>query len=151
MQPAIRGESRGGTHPTFGIYLTNGLACKARLTVGSEGRTPEQRRCGKQWRRTSLLFGEHCFFKRAQTKAIQGADDRMTRGVYIGHHERTGAVLLLTPEGVRRGTGITQLPADQKFNSEFLPHMLDPLFVALFSDRFVFFSLGKPYSGETLY
>ena len=45
---------------------------------------------------------------------------RMERGVYIGHHERTGATLLLTPEGVARGTGVTQLPADKKFDHEFL-------------------------------
>ena len=44
---------------------------------------------------------------------------RMERGVYIGHHERTGATLLLTPDGVARGTGVTQLPADQKWDRAF--------------------------------
>ena len=67
-----------------------------------------------------LVVRGQAFFKRAQTTAIKGADDRMTRGVYLGHHERAGATLLLTPDGVRRGIGITQLPADQKFDSAFL-------------------------------
>ena len=60
------------------------------------------------------------FFRQAHTKVIQGSEARMARGVYIGHHERTGATLLLTPEGVSRGTGVVQLPSDQKWDPEFL-------------------------------
>ena len=106
--------------PLFAWMVRHAANVINRGRIGTDGKTPEQRRTGKQWRRPSLWFGEQCFFKRAQTKAIQGADERMTKGVYIGHHERTGATLLLTPEGVRRGVGIVQLPSDQKFDPAFL-------------------------------
>ena len=33
----------------------------------------------------------------------------MMRGVYVGHHERTGAAIFLTPEGVQRGTRIARM------------------------------------------
>ena len=33
---------------------------------------------------------------------MRGGDQRMLRGVYVGHHERSGAAILLTPDGVKR-------------------------------------------------
>ncbi len=45
---------------------------------------------------------------------------RMHRGVYVGHHERTGAALMLTPQGLERGAGITRLPEADRYNDEIL-------------------------------
>ena len=91
--------------PLFAWMVRHAANVINRGRIGSDGKTPEQRRTGKQWKRPSLWFGEQCFFKPAATKAVQGADARMVRGVYIGHHERTGATRILIPEGTARGTG----------------------------------------------
>ncbi len=45
---------------------------------------------------------------------------RMHRGVYVGHHERTSAALMLIPNGLERCAGITRLPAANRYNDEFL-------------------------------
>ena len=95
--------------------------CRGR--IGSDGRTPEQRRTGRQWTRPTVLFGEQCFFKPTCGSAEnrpRGGEMRMKKGIYVGHHERTGATLLLTPEGMRRGTGLTRLPIAERFDDKFL-------------------------------
>ena len=32
---------------------------------------------------------------------MRGVDQRMLRGVYVGHHETSGAAIFLTPDGVK--------------------------------------------------
>ena len=36
-------------------------------------------------------------------------DKRMLRGVHVGHRERSGAAIFLTPDGVKRGTRVARL------------------------------------------
>lgn len=87
--------------------------------IGPDGQTPEQRRVGKKWSRPTVVFGEQVFYRPPGDRP-GGQDMRMHRGVYVGHHERTGAVLLLTPSGLARGAGITRLPEGDRFNNDFL-------------------------------
>ena len=43
-------------------------------------------------------FGESVHFRPVgENKAIRGGDQGMLRGVYVGHHERSGAAIFLTP------------------------------------------------------
>ena len=42
----------------------------------------------------------------------------MREGFYVGHHSRSGAMLLLTSEGVVRGNGLRRLPEDQRWDKE---------------------------------
>eukprot|EP00435_Cladocopium_sp_Y103_P052687 s1304_g16.t1 len=81
-----------------------------RYRKGSDGKTPEQRRSGKQWRKPAIAFGERLYYRPV------GAVERtpLKVGRYIGHHGRTGTLLLMTDSGVVRGQGIRRLsPADQ--------------------------------------
>ncbi len=48
------------------------------------------------------------------------ADSRMMQGVFVGNHERTGASLLLTPGGLRRGQGLHRLPEGDRHDLPFL-------------------------------
>ena len=48
------------------------------------------------------FFWEVLFF--GENNALGGGDQRLLRGVYVGHHERSGAAIFLTPDGVKRGT-----------------------------------------------
>ena len=43
----------------------------------------------------------------------------MFRG-FVGNHERTGTHILITPTGTERGIGLHRLPADRRWDIEFL-------------------------------
>ena len=54
--------------------------CVSRCKLMDDGRTPDQRRCGKTWKRLVVEFGESAHFKNS---AMRGGDKRMLRGVYV--------------------------------------------------------------------
>ena len=43
----------------------------------------------------------------------------MLRGVYEGHHERSGAAIFLTPDGVKRGTRIARMMKHERCDRVF--------------------------------
>ena len=91
-----------------------------RYRVGVDGKTPEQRRTGKVWRKPALEYGERVFFR----EALGGATRKNAlavvtqEGRYIGHHGRSGALLVLTSEGVKRGTSFRRVPSSEKWIKE---------------------------------
>ena len=96
-------------------------SCISRFRIQHDGRTPEQRRCGRRWQRPTIEFGEQAMFHPARDKAKEhGALERSWRGVYVGHQERTGSALFLTPSGVERGTRITRMVGDERFDIGFM-------------------------------
>ena len=59
-----------------------------------DGRTPDQRRCGKTWKRPVAEFCESVHFRPVrENNALRGGDQRLLRCVYVGHHERSGAAI----------------------------------------------------------
>ena len=85
-----------------------------------DGRTPDQRRCGKTWKRAVAEFGESVHFRPVgENSAMRGGDQRMLRGVYVGHHERSGAAIFLTPDGVKRGTRIARMLEHERWDRVF--------------------------------
>ena len=73
--------------------------CVSRYELMDDGRTLDQRRRGKTWNRPVVEFGESVHFRPVgENKAMRGGDQRMLRGVYVGHHERSGAAIFLTPD-----------------------------------------------------
>ena len=83
-----------------------------------DGRTPDQRRCGKTWKRPVVEFGESVHF-RPVGGAMRGGDQRMLRGVYVGHHEISFAAIFLTPDGVTRGTRIARMLEHERWDRVF--------------------------------
>ena len=68
------------------------------------GRTPDQQRCGKTWKRPVVEFGKSVQFRPVgENLAMSRGDQRMLRGVYVGNHERYGAAFFSTPDAVKRG------------------------------------------------
>ena len=73
-----------------------------------DARTLDERRCGKTWKRPVVESGESVHFRPVgENSSMRSGDERMLRGV--GHHERSGAAIFLTPDRVKRGTGIAML------------------------------------------
>ena len=94
--------------------------CVSRYRIMDDGRTPDQRRCGKTWKRPVVEFGESVHFRPVgENNALRGGDQRLLRGVYVGHHERSGAAIFLTPDGVKRGTRIAKMMEHERWDRVF--------------------------------
>ena len=94
--------------------------CVFRYKLMDDGRTPDQRRCGKTWKRPVVEFGEPVHFRPVgENNAMRGGDQRMLRGVYVGHHERSGAAIFLTPDGVKRRTRIARMSEHERWDTVF--------------------------------
>ena len=58
--------------------------CVSRYRIMDNGRTPDQRRCGKTWKRPVVEFGESVHFRPVgENNALRGGDQRLLRGVYV--------------------------------------------------------------------
>ena len=94
--------------------------CVSRYGIMDDGRTLDQRRCGKTWERPVVAFGESVHFRPVgENNALRGGDQRLLRGVHVGHHERSGAAILLTPDGVKRGTRIARMMEHERWDRVF--------------------------------
>ena len=100
----------------------HGVNCINRYRIGEDGRTPEQRRTGRKWKRTVVDFGETVFYRPIARSGgrKEDAEARTKKGVFVGHHERTGTHLMMTLEGLARGVGIHRLPESQRRNLDFV-------------------------------
>ena len=85
--------------------------------------TPDQRRTGKRWRRQVGEFGEKTAFLQVDARRegrVAGDTERMMDGIFVGHHERTGASLFLSERGLLRGTRVQRKTANQQWDNEFI-------------------------------
>ena len=48
-------------------------------------------------------FGEKVWFRKIGEDGVSSSASRMTQGIFVGHPDRTGAVLCITKDGVVRG------------------------------------------------
>ena len=85
-----------------------------------DGRTPDQRRRGRTWKRAVVEFGKSVHFRQVgENNAMRGGDQRMRRDVHVGHHERSGAAIFFTPDGVKRGTRIVIMLEHERWDRVF--------------------------------
>ena len=106
--------------PVLAWLPRHGADLLTRYRKGEDGRTPEQRRSGKAWRRPALELGERLFYREA-VAAESNKNDlhmKMLEGRYIGHHGGTGALLVITPNGVKRAQGVRRLPPEQRWDAQ---------------------------------
>ena len=101
----------GWSEPLATWLVRHSANCLSRYRIQADGETPDQRRTGKRWRRQSVEFGE----RKQHSDA-----ERMMDGIFVGHHERTGASLFLSERGLLRGTRVQRNTADQQWDNEFI-------------------------------
>ena len=53
-------------------------------------------------------FGEKVWFRKIGENGVSSFASRMTQGIFVGHHDRTGAVLCITKNAVVRGKSWTR-------------------------------------------
>ena len=94
--------------------------CVSRYRIMDDGRTPDQRRCGKTWKRPVVEFGESVHFRSVcENNALRGGDQRLLREVCVVPHETSGAAIFLTPDGVKRGTRIAIMMEHERWDRVF--------------------------------
>ena len=112
--------SRIEKDPMMSWIPRHAVNCVSRYRIMDDGRTSDQRRCGKTWKRPVVEFGESVHFRPVgENNALRGGDQLLLRGVYVGHHERSGAAVFLTPDGVKRGTRIARMMEHERWDRVF--------------------------------
>ena len=92
-----------------------------RYRVGTDGKTAEKRRCGRNWHKPALALGEKIYVKPAVDKKRKNdLEPKMVEGRYVGHHGRTGAVMVLTEKGVVRGVSFRHQTDAERWSTGFL-------------------------------
>ena len=91
-----------GWLPRFAAQVMN------KMRIGKDGKTSEMRRTGRRWRLPMAQFGEKVWFRKVGQDGVNSFASRMTQGIIVGHHDRTGAVLCITKNGVVRGKSWTR-------------------------------------------
>ena len=104
-----------------------GAACSQRDESRTHRcRTLEQQRVGKRWTKTAPSFGETCFFKYTSgtdAERPRGGDMELKRGIYVGHHERREAFLMLTPRWLGEYNRQQQMTVGRTTRSRVLDHL----------------------------
>ena len=109
-----------GKDPLMSWIPSHPANCVSKYKLMDDGRTLHQRRCGKTWKRPVVEFGDSVHFRLVgENNAMRRGDQKMLRGVYVAHQERSGAVIFLTPDGVKRGTRIARMLEHERWNGVF--------------------------------
>ena len=75
--------------------------------VHKDGKSSELRRTGRRWRKPVAQLGEKVWFRKTGEDGVSSFASRMIQGIFVSHHDRTGAVVCLTKHGVVRGKSWT--------------------------------------------
>ena len=97
--------------------------CLSRHRIQNDRKTPDQRRTGQRWGRQVVEFREKAAFLPVAARRegrVAGDAERMMDGIFVGHHERTGASLFVSERGLLRGTRVQRKTADQQWDNEFI-------------------------------
>ena len=67
-----------------------------KVRIGKDGKKSELRRTGRRWRKPMAQFGEKVWFRKMEEgeDGVSSFASRMTQGIFVAHHDRTGAVLV---------------------------------------------------------
>ena len=101
--------------PRFAAQVMN------KMRIDKDGKTSEMRGTGRRWRKPMAPFGDKVWFRKVGEEGVSSFASRMTQGIFVGHHDRTRAVLFIAKNGVVRGkrrTGRTLSDAWESTNWE---------------------------------
>ena len=73
------------------------------MRIGKGGKTTEMRRTARRWKAPMAQFGEKVWLRNIGEDGVSKFASRVTQGIFVGHHDRTRAVLSITKKGVMGG------------------------------------------------
>ena len=98
--------------PRFAAQVMN------KMRIGKDdGKTSEMRRTGRRWRKSMAQLSEKVCFRKIAEDGGSSFASRMTQGIFAGRHDRTGAVLCITKNGVVRGKSWTRQTVSDAWES----------------------------------
>ena len=72
--------------------------------------TAEMRRSGRVWKRLIAENGESVYYRPAVARAVAtGMQPKLYVGRYLGHHAKTGSILIMTTDGVVKAAGFRRM------------------------------------------
>ena len=87
--------------------------------VGRDGLTAEMRRSGRAWKKLVAEFGKSVYYRRAAGRAVaSGTQPKLYVGRYLGHHARTGSILIMTTDGVVKAAGFRRMNEESRWNDD---------------------------------
>ena len=106
--------------PLMSLIPRHAANCVSRYRMMEDGRTIDQRRCGKTWKRSVVECGESVHFRPVgENRAMRGGGQMMVRGVNVGHHGRSGAAIFLAQDGVKRRIRIARMLEHERWDRVF--------------------------------
>ena len=91
--------------PTFAAQSIN------RFQIGDDGKTAYQRSTGAKWEKVTAVYGERVHIEElVRDLRKRDLEPRWIVGRYIGLATRSGTAMVLTENGVQRGTAVKRLP-----------------------------------------
>ena len=66
-----------------------------KMRIGKDGKTSDMRRTGRRRRKPTAQIGEKVWFRKIGEDGVSSFASRMTQGIFVGHHDRKGAVLCI--------------------------------------------------------
>ena len=63
-----------------------------KMRIGKDGKTSEVGRTGRRGRKPMAQFGKKVWFQKFGEDGVSSFASRMTQGIFVGHHDRTGPV-----------------------------------------------------------
>ena len=148
------GRSVPQDHPLLAWMPRHGAFVMSRFRIGEDGKTPYERHTTRKWRRPMVHYGERIFFRPLKSylegKGTRKNDltSKVMSGHYIGTHGRNADVMVLTKDGVLRGTSVHRMAEPDRWSTaEFdqlkgLPWVLRP-------DKQARTTMLKPMNVET--
>ena len=73
-------------------------------------KTSELKRTGRRW-------WQQVWFREIGEDGVISFASRMTQGIFVGHRDRTGAVLSITKSGVVRGKSLPRQPLNDAWDA----------------------------------
>ena len=104
-----------GHHHFFPWIMRHAGFLYNRFAVTPKGATSYEVVFGRPFKGHLVSLGELVIFHKASKHR---GDLQWLRGVYLGVHERNGAHILGTPDGVYESRSIRRLPAEEQWNAE---------------------------------
>ena len=86
---------------------------------GKDGLTAEMRRSGRAWKKLVAEYGEYvCYCPAIARTFAFGMQPILCVGLCIGHHARTGSILIMTTDGVVKAAGGRRMNEENRWNAE---------------------------------
>ena len=106
-----------GNHPLVAWIARHQAQLLTRFRIYDDGKTAVERLTGRRWGRSALMFGERVLFVLARSREGRRKRDyepRLQPGWYVGHHSRSGSMVMLTAGGVVKARIFRRLPESER-------------------------------------